>query len=143
MTTAFWICIFLVFYTYIGYGIVLYLLVKLKRIVRPEKRDSETETELPHVTLMICAYNEEDIVDKKMENTNALDYPKEKLHVLWVTDGSNDLTNQRLAKYDNVTVAFKPKRKGKTAALRGENRHRGNDRCQHHAQRPSHESNSS
>ena len=117
MTTAFWICIFLVFYTYIGYGIVLYLLVKLKRIVRPEKRDSETETELPHVTLMICAYNEEDIVDKKMENTNALDYPKEKLHVLWVTDGSNDLTNQRLAKYDNVTVAFKPERKGKTAAL--------------------------
>ena len=70
MTTAFWICIFLVFYTYIGYGIVLYLLVKLKRIVRPEKRDSKTETELPHVTLMICAYNEEDIVDKKMENTN-------------------------------------------------------------------------
>ena len=117
MTTAFWICIFLVFYTYIGYGIVLYLLVKLKRIVRPEKRDSKTETELPHVTLMICAYNEEDIVDKKMENTNALDYPKEKLHVLWVTDGSNDLTNQRLAKYDNVTVAFKPERKGKTAAL--------------------------
>lgn len=119
MTTIFWFCIFLVFYTYIGYGIMLYLLVRIKRVFLRGKNDDGNENEaMPEVTLMICAYNEEEIVDEKMENTNALDYPKEKLHVLWVTDGSNDSTNERLSKYENVKITFTPERKGKTAALK-------------------------
>ena len=66
---------------------------------------------------MICAYNEEDIVASKMENTHRLNYPKGKLKVMWVTDGSNDSTNERLAAYEDVTVVYKPEREGKTAAL--------------------------
>lgn len=117
MALTFWICIFLVFYTYVGYGLLLYIIVWTKRKLKSERKHHDT-TALPDVTLMICAYNEEDIVETKMDNTMQLDYPKGKLHVLWVTDGSTDGTNGLLAKYPNVTVAYTPERKGKTAALK-------------------------
>ena len=115
----FWLCTALVFYTFIGYGIVLYLLVLVKRIFTPRQLQQPlpSDVDLPEVTLMICAYNEEDIVQMKMENTHQLSYPKEKLKVMWVTDGSTDSTNERLAAYDDVTVVFSPGREGKTAAL--------------------------
>lgn len=118
MTTLFWIFIFLVFYTYIGYGIILYLAVRVKRMIHTENVISSNDYTLPDVTMMICAYNEEDIVDAKMENTRSLDYPKDKLHILWVTDGSDDSTNQLLSKYKEVAIAFTPERKGKMAALK-------------------------
>lgn len=115
----FWICVFLVFYTYIGYGMLLWVLVQIKRIVRGKaaQRDLPADNVLPDVTFMICAYNEQDIVDMKMENTLQLDYPHDKLHIMWVTDGSTDQTNERLAQYPEVEVVFSLERKGKTAAL--------------------------
>lgn len=120
MTTLkviFWFCLFLVFYTYIGYGILLWLMVQIKRLFKgkPQKRELPADDQLPDVTLMICAYNEQDIVDFKMENTHQITYPK--LHVVWVTDGSNDSTNDLLAKYHDVEVIYSPERRGKTAAL--------------------------
>ena len=120
LKTAFWICAFLVFYTYLGYGMLLWLLVRLKRIVRgkAERRALPTDdTELPEVTFMVCAYNEQDVVDMKMKDIHQLDYPKDKLHITWVTDGSSDDTNERLKAYPDVEIIFTPERKGKTAAL--------------------------
>ncbi len=122
MTTLkvlFWMCIFLVFYTYVGYGVLLWLLVKIKRIVRgrPTLPDLPDDDALPDVTFLVCAFNEQDVVDQKIENTRLLDYPREKLHLMWVTDGSTDDTNQRLAQYPDVQVVFTPERRGKTAAL--------------------------
>lgn len=116
----FWICMFIIFYTYFGYGILLYLCVLIKRMFKGKKTFAPLpdDSQLPEVTLMICAYNEEDIVDEKMENTSRLDYPKDKLKVMWVTDGSNDGTNSRLEKYDNVQIIFSKERKGKAAALK-------------------------
>ena len=72
---------------------------------------------LPYITLLICAYNEQDVVAEKMKNCNSLDYPKDRIRIMWVTDGSNDNTNNLLEKYDNVDIVFTPERKGKTAAL--------------------------
>lgn len=115
-TYLFWFCLFLVFYTYLGYGMILWLLVKIKEVLRPSRRLQLPET-LPEVTLFITAYNEEDIVEAKMENCLSLDYPKDKLKVVWVTDGSTDHTNQKLSIYSDVTVHFDPKRRGKTAAI--------------------------
>lgn len=117
LKVLFWICLFLVFYTYIGYGILLWLLVCVKRMFKgkPQERELPPDEELPEVTLMICAYNEQDIVDIKMENTRQISYPK--LHVVWVTDGSNDSTNDLLAHYQEVEVIYSPERRGKTAAL--------------------------
>lgn len=118
MTTIFWICFFLVFYTYVGYGIVLYLATRIKRMFGKKETTFDAYNTLPDVTMMVCAYNEEEIVKAKMENTHALDYPKDKLHILWVTDGSDDSTNSLLAEYSDVAVVFTPERKGKTAALK-------------------------
>ncbi len=115
----FWICVFIVFYTYLGYGVLLWGLVKLKRIIkgRTVEHDLPDDDVLPDVTFLICAYNEEDVVKMKMENTRELDYPKEKLHIMWVTDGSTDNTNENLKEYKEVEIVFTPERKGKTAAL--------------------------
>lgn len=117
----FWTALFIVFYTYLGYGIVLCLLVKLKELfVKPVRRVlPAADRDLPEVTLFITAFNEEDIVDEKMANSLELDYPEEKLHIVWVTDGSDDGTNERLrTRWEGkATVFFQPERQGKTAAM--------------------------
>ena len=120
MKIVFWIALFIVFYTYIGYGILLYIIIRLKRLFvgRPHEAVLPADEELPTMTLMICAYNEEVIVKEKMANTLALDYPKDKFRIMWVTDGSNDHTNELLAAYPEVDIVFSPERRGKTAALK-------------------------
>ena len=119
LEVIFWFALFVVFYTYLGYGIVLYILVKLKELfVKPVKYSlPASNDELPEVTLFITAFNEEDVVDEKMENSLELDYPADKLRLVWITDGSNDNTNERLKEYPEVTVHFQPLRQGKTAAM--------------------------
>ncbi len=115
----FWGCLAVVIYTYIGYGIVLYLLVLIKRLTtKAEPLADIADDCLPEVTLMVCAYNEEDVIAEKMENIRRLAYPADKLHLMWVTDGSDDSTNERLAAYPEVKVVFSPERRGKTAALK-------------------------
>ena len=120
LKVLFWLCLFIVFYTYLGYGILLYLIIRIKRLVkgRPAPTPMPSDEELPTMTLMICAYNEQDVVAEKMENTRALDYPKDKFRVMWVTDGSNDRTNELLAAYPEVDIVYSPERRGKTAALK-------------------------
>ena len=116
----FWACLLIVFYTYIGYGILLYIIIRLKRLFKgtPLKAVMPQDEALPTMTLMICAYNEEDVVAEKMANTLAIDYPKDKLRIMWVTDGSNDHTNELLSAYPEVDIVFSPERRGKTAALK-------------------------
>lgn len=117
--TLFWLCLTIVVYTYVGYGIVLYLLVLIKRLATKAKPLADiTDDCLPEVTLMVCAYNEEDIIAEKMDNTHRLDYPADRLHLVWVTDGSNDNTNSLLAAYPDVKVFYSPERRGKAAAIK-------------------------
>jgi cellulose synthase/poly-beta-1,6-N-acetylglucosamine synthase-like glycosyltransferase len=116
LTSLFYFSLLLVFYTYIGYGILLWLLVQIRELFRP-KRQPVVPGELPEVTLFIAAYNEEEMVEEKMANCLALDYPAERLRILWVTDGSTDLTNEKLKAYPGVEVHFQPERRGKTAAI--------------------------
>ena len=116
----FWATLLIVFYTYIGYGILLYIIIRLKRLFVGKSHEAvlPADEELPTMTLMICSYNEKDVVKEKMENTLALDYPKDKFRIMWVTDGSNDRTNELLAAYPEVDIVFSPERRGKTAALK-------------------------
>ena len=115
---TFWLSLIIVFYTYLGYGIVLYLLVKTKELFSKQKAKAlPTKENLPEVTLFITAFNEEAVVKDKMDNCRAQDYPNDKLKIVWVTDGSNDNTNELLKAYPEVTVLFQPERQGKTAAL--------------------------
>ena len=112
----FWFLLFIVFYAYIGYGIVLYVLVKLKRITAGTKPAVPDAANEPEVTLFIAAYNKKDFVAEKIKNSRELDYPAEKLHMVWVTDGSDDGTPNELKKYEGVTVHHLPQRNGKIGA---------------------------
>ena len=117
--TFFWLCLAIVVYTYIGYGIVLYLLVFIKRLATKAKPLADISDDcLPEVTLMVCAYNEEDVIAEKMANTHLLDYPADRLHLVWVTDGSTDNTNTLLSAYPEVEIVYSPERRGKAAALK-------------------------
>ena len=118
-TSLFWLCLAIVVYTYVGYGLILYLLVFIKRLAIKAKPLADiTDDCLPEVTLMVCAYNEEDIISEKMSNTHSLDYPADRLHLVWVTDGSTDNTNSILSTYPDVKIVFSPERRGKSAALK-------------------------
>ena len=97
---------------------LLYVLVRLKECFRQTPPPPlPADCMLPELTLFITAYNEEDVVDDKMRNSLSLDYPADKLHILWITDGSNDRTNERLSHWPQATVLYQPQREGKTAAL--------------------------
>ncbi len=112
----FWILAFIVVYTYVGYGILLYLVIKIKRAFFASKKVFD-ETYQPDVTLFITAYNEKDYVESKMKNSLALDYPAGKLHIVWVTDGSDDGTPELLKQYEQATVYHLPGRNGKISAM--------------------------
>lgn len=113
----FWILLFIVLYTYIGYGILIWIMVKIKRLFFCKNNTTIILESLPSVTLLIPAYNEKDYVNQKMENTMSLNYPKDKLKIVWVTDGSNDGTNLMLGAYDNIQLFHHNERKGKINAI--------------------------
>ena len=113
----FWVLAFIVVYTYVGYGILLYFIIKIRRIFKIGKKPNAAPNYQPDVTLFISAYNEKDYVDGKMKNSLELDYPKDKLHIVWVTDGSDDGTPEILKQYNNVTIHHLPERNGKISAM--------------------------
>jgi len=116
----FWILVFIIGYTYIGYGLLLGIMVHLKRAFRREGQIADLsfhQENLPEITLLVPAYNEADFVKQKMKNTRGLIYPTHKLHQIWVTDGSDDGTPELLRNYPDITVIHDPKRNGKIAAM--------------------------
>ena len=111
-----WLFLFIIFYAYLGYGMLLFVLVKLKRRFKKASPSSETSFE-PEVTLFVAAYNEKDFVDAKIRNSLSLEYPHEKVRQVWITDGSDDGTAEMLKKYEGVEVYHQPQRAGKIAAM--------------------------
>ncbi|WP_321345476.1 glycosyltransferase family 2 protein [uncultured Draconibacterium sp.] len=113
----FWTSLFIIFYSYLGYGILLFAIIKIRRILglaKPFKGNDDYE---PEVTLFVAAYNEKDYVDEKVKNSFSLNYPKEKVKHVWVTDGSDDGTPEILRKYDGVEVFHEDARGGKIGAM--------------------------
>jgi len=117
MTTLFWISLFLIFYTFFGYGIFLFVLVKIKRVFNPAKRRKYDFDDLPTCTLVVAAYNEQDFIEAKIANTLALHYPASKLEFMFVTDGSSDKTPDIVSRYPQIKLLHSPDRKGKIAAV--------------------------
>mgnify|MGYP003632790889 FL=1 len=113
----FWILLGIVFYTYIGYGILLFIIIKIRRIFGIGKKVATDYSFEPEVTLFIAAYNEKDYVEAKMKNSFELEYPKEKLNIVWVTDGSDDGTPELLSEYPNTMVHHLDARNGKIGAM--------------------------
>jgi cellulose synthase/poly-beta-1,6-N-acetylglucosamine synthase-like glycosyltransferase len=109
----FWLGLGLVVYAYLGYALVAALLGLF--LSRPHRMAPLT----PRVTLLIAAYDEEVVMEAKLENSLALDYPCELLDVLVVTDGSSDATPAIAESFRarGVRVEHLPDRRGKAHAL--------------------------
>lgn len=114
---CFWICVFIIFYSYLGYGLVLWLILKIKNLFNKQSINFYNKTNLPEVTFLVAAYNEEDFIEEKIKNTLSLDYDQKKLKVLIVTDGSTDNTTEIVKKYPTIKLMHKDERKGKIAAV--------------------------
>ena len=113
----FWILLFIILYTYVGYGVLLFIIIKIRRFFKIGKKVEINPSYEPEVTLFITAYNEKDYVEVKMKNTLELEYPKEKINIIWVTDGSDDGTPDLLKGYPNTTVHHLDERNGKIGAM--------------------------
>ena len=109
----FWIGIFVVVYTYLGYGVVIFLLSKIKKRAIPVMDRSHW----PATTLLIAAFNEEDFIEEKIKNSFELDYPDDKLSILIVTDGSSDRTAEIVKHYPRIQHFHENARKGKIHAV--------------------------
>jgi poly-beta-1,6-N-acetyl-D-glucosamine synthase len=118
LIAIFWILVFLVFYTYAGYGLVAWLMIRINRLFANSKRTVSGDAfELPTLALIIAAYNEEQILTEKIKNSLALDYPAEKIRILVVTDGSTDRSAQIVDNFPTVKLLHQADRKGKVAAI--------------------------
>ena len=112
---CFWLSLFIVFYTYLGYGMILFFLVKMKALFRV-KNAQRTNEPLPGVTVLVAAYNEADFIEEKIKNCLQFDYPADKIHFLFVTDGSDDGTPDKVKQFPQVQLLHQSERKGKIAA---------------------------
>lgn len=114
---VFWSSAFILCYSYLGYGIILWLLLKIKRLIKPLENNFYDRKELPDVTFLIAAYNEEDFIEAKIKNTLALNYDPEKFKILIITDGSTDNTAQLVSKFSQIKLMHEDARRGKIAAV--------------------------
>jgi len=111
----FWICLLIVVYSYLGYGIIMYVLVNIKKIFQPAK--IYTDKYLPSVSLIVPCYNEAKYIEEKITNSLQLNYPKDKIQFIFISDGSSDETPLITKKFAEVLSLYLPERKGKAAAM--------------------------
>jgi cellulose synthase/poly-beta-1,6-N-acetylglucosamine synthase-like glycosyltransferase len=111
--SVFWTALALTFYVYFGYPVILVLWARC--CSRPVIHGSE----LPDITMLVCAYNEDDVIEEKIQNSLALDYPAEKLHIAIASDGSTDNTNRIVQQFvgKQVTLFAYSERTGKIGAI--------------------------
>ena len=87
----FWLFVFILFYTYFGYGLLVLLFVRIRDSFRTEATE-QNKTPLPAVSFIIPCYNEEAVIAEKIINTTALNYPSQLLQLIVISDGSTDNT---------------------------------------------------
>jgi cellulose synthase/poly-beta-1,6-N-acetylglucosamine synthase-like glycosyltransferase len=114
LALIFFISAVLIIYTYFGYPLLVALVARIHP--RPVRRD---DAYTPPLTLLIAAYNEQDVIADKLENSLALDYPTDRLQILVATDGSDDRTPDLVKQYAErgIELNHRPERRGKMAAI--------------------------
>ena len=113
----FWISLAVLFYCYFGYGVIIFLVNAIKDLFVYRNKNNLSQPALP-VTIIITAYNEGAVLEQKIKNTLAIDYPADKLHIIFITDGSTDDSSQLFNQYPFITLLHQPERKGKYAAIK-------------------------
>jgi cellulose synthase/poly-beta-1,6-N-acetylglucosamine synthase-like glycosyltransferase len=113
MIVLFWLSVGIILYAYAGYPLLVTLLAQLRAKERPYPPI------LPSLTLLIAAYNEEEVIAAKLENSLALDYPRDRLQILVTADGSSDRTPDIVKQFADrgVELNHRLQRQGKMAAI--------------------------
>lgn len=109
----FWFCILFIGYVYVGYPLIVAILARLRR-------GKEIYADItPQVSILIAAYNEQDIIAAKLENTLALDYPHDCVQILVAVDGSDDRTAEIVESFAErgVELSYDVRRRGKMVAI--------------------------
>jgi cellulose synthase/poly-beta-1,6-N-acetylglucosamine synthase-like glycosyltransferase len=122
MAILFWTLLGILIFTYFGYGVLMAILVSFKRIFSSKKVSSITDAELPEVTFLVAAWNEKDWIENKIQNSLQFNYPSNKLHLYFVTDGTNDGTDKLIENFSypegtQWKLFHKNERAGKIAAV--------------------------
>jgi cellulose synthase/poly-beta-1,6-N-acetylglucosamine synthase-like glycosyltransferase len=117
---VYWGSLALLAYVYIGYPMLLVIAARGLR-----RKTVERRVDLPRVSLIISAYNEAKVIGKKLRNSLALEYPRERLEILVVSDCSSDQTDEIVRSFGRhgVKLLRMPERSGKTAGLNEAVRH--------------------
>jgi cellulose synthase/poly-beta-1,6-N-acetylglucosamine synthase-like glycosyltransferase len=110
---AVWVGLVIIGYVYAGYPVLLWIITRWRRRIVIQR-----DVNVP-VTLVISAFNEEQIIGEKLINALMLDYPSGQLEILVVSDASNDGTDSIVQSFAGrgVRLIRMPERRGKTAGL--------------------------
>jgi cellulose synthase/poly-beta-1,6-N-acetylglucosamine synthase-like glycosyltransferase len=114
---TFWACLALVSYAYLGYPLLVW---GLSRVINgPVLPRTGDDADLPAVSLLIAAYNEEAVIEDRLRNALAMDYPTDKLEIVVSSDGSSDRTTEIVRRYSggNIRLLDYAHRRGKATVL--------------------------
>ncbi|MDE3134174.1 MAG: glycosyltransferase, partial [Acidobacteriota bacterium] len=109
---VFWVSVALLVYAQIGYALLLALLA---RLLSHQHTVSSWEGQLPDVTVVVAAYNEQEVIARRITNLRSLEYPPDRLQVIIASDGSSDHTAAR-ARAAGADVVLELPRGGKIRA---------------------------
>lgn len=115
VAALFWIFIFFLFYPYLIYPILLIMVFATRRL----PPSTSASSGLPPLSIVIPAYNEEEIIAQKIQNALNIDYPEELIQIIVVSDASTDRTNELVAGFKDkgVYLIVNKQRRGKTYGL--------------------------
>lgn len=108
------LCLSVPVYVYVGYPALLWILTLREPTITHTRKEA-----FPSVTLVISCYNEVAVIREKLTNSLELDYPKDLLKIVVVSDGSDDGTDELVREFsgDGVTLIRQEGRLGKTMGL--------------------------
>jgi len=114
ITFLFWLCIAHLLYVYVGYPLLITVLANLF-----ERRRDQDAAFQPSVSLLISAYNEVSVIEAKIQNSLALEYPADLLEIIVISDCSDDGTDDLVCGFEarGVRLIRQNQRLGKSAAL--------------------------
>ncbi len=116
LSVCFWCSVAGILYAYIGYPAAIWILSRL--FGKAHNPPAITAQGLPRVTLLIAAYNEETVIERRIQNALSLNYPSDRFEIVIASDGSGDATASICRRYsDRVRLFDFPERRGKAAVL--------------------------
>lgn len=114
---VFWASLSVIVYLFVGYPLLIASIGFFRH--RPVNARAPEDAELPSVTLLVAAHDEEDVIARKLQNCLDVDYPKDRLRVVVASDGSRDRTHALTRSFADrgIELMAFPQRRGKIATI--------------------------